>query len=398
MNKIFEYLKGDRAIWLVVIFLSFISIVEVYSSTSMLAHKFQQGNTAYYAIKHLGFMLMGFGCMFFFCKFTHKTLPKVAFGFLVVSCVILLLTLITGESTNEAKRWFTIPLLGISFQPSDMAKMSLMIYLADVLSVPQQSPGDKRNTFFKCVGAIGAVCALILPANFSTAMLVGISALSVLVVARIPFKWIAFVILLAVAMFFLYVGFVKITGSNSRIGTWTKRMETFFQEGDRQADFQSKQSKIAISIGGILGKGPGNSDQRNALPHPYSDFIFSIVAEEFGIGGCLLVIAAYLIFFFRCIMIVKNHDRPFGAYLVVGLALNVVLQALANILVATGIMPVTGQPLPFVSMGGSSMLFTSMSVGIILNVSRYSGKHEEISEIEEDQDVEEIVDYPFMAG
>ncbi|MBR6278277.1 MAG: FtsW/RodA/SpoVE family cell cycle protein [Bacteroidales bacterium] len=399
MNKVFDFLKGDKAIWVMIMILSLVSIAEVYSSTSMLAYKYKGGNTVFYMLRHLGFMALGFTVMFLASHFPYKYYHKLAAPMLWTAVVLLLLTLFTGASTNEARRWFTIPFVGVKFQTSDFAKVALMIYLAKVITKAQESPEALFDGFKKSIIAIGLVCGLILPANFSTAFLIGVASLVVLFMGKMKSKWLLSTIGIAIVAFMLFIAYAKISGIQSRVGTWSKRIETFFSPKDNHGDdFQAQQSKIAIALGGIFGKGPGNSQQRNVLPHPYSDFIFAVIVEEGGLAGAIGIIAVYLIFFYRCIATVKKCETTFPAFLVLGLSLNIILQAVANMLVAVNITPVTGQPLPFVSMGGTSMLFNSFAVGVIVNVSRYAGKQETVEDIEEKTEVEEIEDYPFIAG
>jgi cell division protein FtsW len=399
MNKLLDSLKGDRAIWLMVILLSGIGLIEVFSATSMLAYKFKDGQTTYYFLRHLGFIIGGFAIMFIVSRVSYKYYFKLAGFFLCTMIVLLAVTLLTAQETNDARRWLTIPLIGIKFQTSDPAKLALMIYLAKVISTAQQEGVKMFDVFKKCMAAVIVVCCLVLPANFSTAFLIGCASMTVLFIGKMNPKWLLASLGVAILLFGLFVGVMQFTGTHSRVGTWTKRIETFFDSNaSSSADFQAQQSKIAIALGGVSGKGPGNSQQRNILPHPYSDFIYSIVVEEGGLITGTVVVILYLVFFYRCILIVKNSERAFPAFLALGLSLNIILQAVANMLVAVNITPVTGQPLPFISMGGTSILFTSFSVGVILNISRYAEKRETVEEIEEEMEVEEITDYPFIAG
>ena len=388
MTKLLELLKGDRVIWTMVILLSGIGIVEVYSATSMLAYKYQDGHTTYYFLRHLMFVIIGLVLMFCASRISYKYYFKIATPALCMVVLLLILTYMTGQATNDARRWISI--FGIRFQTSDPAKLILMIYLAKVIS-SSQNPGVKMfDVFKKCMIAILAVCGLVLPANFSTAFLIGVASMTVLFIGRINYKWLLATLGVAVLLFGLFVGIMVATGTHSRVGTWSKRIETFFNpDANSGSDFQAQQSKIAIALGDVFGKGPGNSTQRNILPHPYSDFIYAIIVEEGGLFGGTVVIVFYLVFFYRCILIIKNSERAFPAFIVLGLSLNIMLQAVANMLVAVNITPVTGQPLPFVSMGGTASILTLFSVGIILNISRYTGKKEAVEEIEEESEIEE---------
>ncbi len=392
--------KGDPIIWTVVGLLMFLGILEVYSATSMLAWKEQHGNTAHYLLRHLMFVFAGIAVMIFFSRLSYKSLFKVSNLALWASVALLVLTFFMGTSTNDARRWFTIPLIGISFQTSDLAKLTLMIYIANVLSTCDNTLESKKLAFRKCLVAILAVCVLILPSNLSTALLIGGTSVIVMLVGQIPVKWIGVMVGGLLLAGILAIGVFKLAGVHTRVETWVTRIVTYSSsDADKSgADYQNEQSKLALSRGGILGQGIGKSVQRNAIPHPYSDFIYAIVVEETGWFGAFGVVICYMIFFYRCVRIVKTTERTFPAFVVVGLCLNIVLQAVSHLLVVAGVVPVTGQPLPFVSMGGTSLIFNSISLGIILNISRYAGKKETVTEIEENTEQEEIQDFPFIAG
>lgn len=402
MKKFGYMIKGDIVIWIAVIFIAFTGLVEVYSCTAMISYKFQDGNTFYYPFRHLGYLVMGFVAMFIFSLVPYKTLAKYADWLLWISVGLLALTLLTGQATNDAKRWFTIPFIGISFQPSDFAKLALMLYLSKMLALAQVDNENRRQYFFKCLAAILLVCMLVLPANFSTCALIGAASLGMLILGSFPRKWIWTLIAGGVILFLVFVLVVKATGMHSRLDTWISRVETYFtaDDGDKlNSDFQSEQSLVAIGLGGLSGVGIGSGTQNNSVPHPYSDFIFASLAHEMGIAGVIWVLFLYLVLFYRCVSVVKDVDTLFPALLVMGFTMNIMLQTIANIFVAVGFFPVTGQPLPFMSMGGSSIISTGTAIGVILNISRYAGKREPVSEIEQDEPVtEEIVDYPFMVG
>jgi len=392
-------IKGDRTIWFFVFALAAVGIVEVYSCTAMIAYKFQGGDTFHYPLRHIFYVILGFVMMCIFSWVPYKKYARWADILLWTSVALLFFTLVMGHATNDAKRWFTIPLIGISFQTSDFAKIALVVYLSKMLALAQVEPEKRWGCFIRCIFAIVAVCGLVLPANFSTALLIGISSLGILILGNFPRKWILCLIGLVVVGFIMFVLVVKVTGISSRFDTWTSRIETFFSGGGFNRDFQAEQSLVAIGLGGINGVGIGSGIQNNSLPHPYSDFMFSTIAHEIGVWGVIGVMICYLVVFYRCVQIVKHAGTLFPALLVMGFLMNIVLQTLVNMYVAIGFIPVTGQPLPFVSMGGSSIVCTGISLGVILNISRYSSQKETISEIEQDdEEMEEIVDYPFMVG
>lgn len=366
MTWLLSKTKGDIWIWLVVAFLSLISLLAVYSSTGTLAYKFQSGNTEYYLFKHLSLMVVGIGLMWAAHLLDYRYYSRIAQILLFLSLPLLLYTLAFGNEINQASRWITIPFTGQTFQTSDLAKLALIMYLARELSRRQENIKDFKKSFLPIIFAVGGVIGLIAPANFSTAlMLFGTCAL-IMLIGRISFKQMALTTLVVGVILTLVVFF------GPRRETYRSRINTFLssEQVDPDKSFQSDQSKIAIATGGIFGKGPGNSIQRNYLPHPYSDFIYSIIIEEYGLIGGAVIILVYLFFLYRSIRIITKAPKAFGALLACGLSFSLVIQAFANMAVAVNLMPVTGVPLPLVSMGGTSILFTSIAFGIILSISR----------------------------
>lgn len=365
-NWILKNAKGDRYIWLVVIFLSLFSVLAVYSSTGTLAYKKQDGNTEYYIFKHFTLMIAGLFLMYWAHKLDYRYYSKIAQILLFVSFPLLAYTILMGEKINQAARWITIPIIDQSFQTSDLAKLAIIMYLARELSRRQENIKDLKKSFLPIIGAVVLTIALIAPANFSTALMLFATCCLIMLIGRISVKHIlttfaAGILILALVVYF-----------GPRRATYYSRIQTFWNNEtvDKDKSFQSDQSKIAIATGGLFGKGPGNSSQKNYLPHPYSDFIFSIIIEEYGMIGALMIIIAYLVFLYRSIKIVTKAPKAFGALLACGLSFSLVIQAFANMAVAVNLMPVTGVPLPLVSMGGTSILFTSVAFGIILSVSR----------------------------
>ncbi len=367
MTWLLSKTKGDIWIWLVVAMLSLVSLLAVYSSTGTLAYKFQSGNTEYYLFKHLSLMIVGIGLMWAAHLLDYRYYSRIAQILLIISLPLLLYTLIFGNEINQASRWITIPFTGQTFQTSDLAKLALIMFLARELSKRQENIKDFKKSFVPIMLAVGGTIGLIAPANFSTAvMLFGTCAL-IMLIGRISFKQLALTSLFVGVILTLVVFF------GPRRETYRSRINTFLNQNEKvdpDKSFQSDQSKIAIATGGIIGKGPGNSVQRNYLPHPYSDFIYSIIIEEYGLIGGGLVILIYLFFLYRSIRIITKAPKAFGALLACGLSFSLVIQAFANMAVAVNLMPVTGVPLPLVSMGGTSILFTSIAFGIILSISR----------------------------
>jgi cell division protein FtsW len=365
MNRILNNTKGDRWIWLIVILLSAISLLAVYSSTGTLAFKRGVGVESI-LMKHLAMVAGGIALMYISHKLDYRYYAGISKLLMIVTIPLLLYTLIFGAHINNASRWIPIPGTGLSFQTSDLAKLALITYLARTLSRKQENIKDVKQSFIPIMGAVCLVFILIALANLSTAlMLFGVSIL-LLIIGRISIKQIAITCL---------AGAVLLTGViflGPRRHTYISRMHTFMHPDKADADksFQSDHAKIAIATGGILGKGLGHSEQKNYLPEAFSDEIYAVIIEETGLLGGLAIISIYLFLLYRCIKIVTKAPKAFGALLAAGLSFSLTIQAFANMAVAVGLGPVTGVPLPLISMGGTSILFTSVAFGIILSVSR----------------------------
>lgn len=364
-----KYFKGDRTIWLIVFILSLFSLLAVYSSTGTLAYKYQSGNTEYYLFKHLIILALGIALMYGAHRIKYTMYSKISALALFVTVPLLLLTLMMGTNLNEASRWLTLPGTNITFQTSDFAKLALIMYVARVLSKKQNEITSFKSAFLPVMVPVLLVCGLILPANFSTSAVLFASCLFLMLIGRISIKYIASLIGIGVLGFGLYVAVAYATGNTGRIETWKARVERFTNP-EEEDNYQTDQAKIAIATGGLLGKFPGNSTQRNFLPHPYSDFIYAIIIEEYGLLGGALMVFLYILLFYRVIRFIHHSPMAFGTLLAVGCAFGLVFQAMINMAVAVNLFPVTGQPLPLVSMGGSSIWFTSIGIGIVLSVSR----------------------------
>ncbi|MBN2743277.1 MAG: cell division protein FtsW [Marinilabiliaceae bacterium] len=373
-----KHIRGDRIIWLLIGILAVFSLLAVYSSTGTLAYKYQGGNTMYYMMKHLAFLLAGLMVIVVVHKFSYTIFSRYAVVVLWVSIFLLMLTLVMGVSLNSASRWLTVPGIGISFQPSELAKFALMMFIARILSQHQEEGKPAAKAFKPIMMYVALVCGLIFRENLSTAAMLGLASMVLMFVGRVPFKYLlgsAAVALTVVALIIMLADHVPML---HRAKTWKARVERFIGNNDEssskaeesEGDFQSKMSKMAVSTGGLFGKGPGNSYQRNFLPHPYSDFIYAIIIEEFGLFGGFVVMLIYMALLFRAAMLARDSATTFPAFLALGLTLVLVLQAFINMGVAVGVFPVTGQPLPLVSMGGTSTLFTCAAFGVILSVSR----------------------------
>ncbi len=370
MELINKYIKGDRAVWMITLLLALASMLLVYSSIVTLAYKHYEGNTLRYLFRHGFFLLSGFVIIFITHNIKYTYFSKISKIGVIVSIPLLLLTLLVGTNINDASRWLTIPVINQSFQTSDLAKLFLVMYVARMLSIKQDEIQDFTKGFLPIIIPVFIVCGLIFPANFSTAAVLFASCMVLMFIGRTPIRH-----LLGVASVGIVMVLFSLLVANyapalfPRAETWVKRIENFSKQ-DTKGNYQVEQAKIAIATGGLTGKGPGGSTQRNFLPHPYSDFIYAIVIEEYGIIGGLGILFLYLMLFFRAMRIVMRTEKTFGSLLVVGVSFILVFQGLINMAVAVNLLPVTGQPLPFVSMGGTSIWFTSIAIGIILSVSR----------------------------
>jgi cell division protein FtsW len=373
MNWLETYVKGDRVIWLVVILLSLFSVLAVYSSTGTLAYRYQAGNTEYYLFKHFIILVAGFLIMYLAHLVRYTYYSRIAQLGLLVAIPLLIFTLLSGTNINEASRWLTLPIVNLSFQTSDFAKLALLLFVARILSKKQENIKDFKSAFVPIILPIMIVCGLILPSNFSTAAVLFATCMFLMFIGRINLKYIAVLLGAGLLLLSIFVTIMLQMEDTGRVGTWKKRIENF-ATGDDEGNYQTQQAKIAVATGGLFGKGPGNSSQRNFLPHPYSDFIFAIVIEEYGMFGAVIIVFLYIVLFYRAIIIVKKNPRAFATLLAIGCSFSLVFQAMINMAVAVNLFPVTGQPLPLVSMGGTSIWFTSIAIGIILSISRENEK------------------------
>lgn len=365
-------LKGDRVIWTIVFLLSLLSTLVVYSSVVTLANKYKQGDAESYLIKHFITIIGGIVIMYFIHKLRYTLFSRVGQIGLFLVIPLLLFTLLKGESAGGASRWIEIPGLGLTFQSSDIAKIVLLIFVARTITVKQGQLNDLKSVLKYLILPIGVICALILPANFSTASLLFVCSLFTMFVGGIHIKIIMKIMgmcLVGAVLFVLWVWFAPESIPGGRGPTWKARIENFVN-GDAKSNYQSEQAKIAIAAGGVIGKGPGNSTQRAFLPQASSDFIYAIIIEEYGLFTGFVMLFLYMILLFRGIRILRDSEKTFGGLMAVALSFSLVFQALINMAVAVNLFPVTGQPLPLVSMGGTSIWFTCIAIGIILSVSR----------------------------
>ena len=356
-------LKGDPILWAIVLLFSFISIAVVYSATGTLAYKKMNGNTEAFLLKHTGLILMGLLFMWLAHRIDYRHYSRLSLYALLISVPLLLFTFFMGGETNGASRWMTIPVINQTFQPSDLAKLALISHLASMLSRRQQHLDDFKSTLLPVMLWVGTICSLIILSNASTALLLFATCMLLMFIGRVPLRHMA----VMVGIFVVLGGAGLAAGQ--RLGTVMSRV-TNFTDKTKKTPFQLEHSYIAIATGGIVGKGPGKSTERNILPHPYSDFIYAVIIEEYGLLGGFVILFLYLAFLYRGLKTVMNSYGAFGGLLSAGLSFSLVLQALVNMGVAVGLGPITGLPLPLLSMGGTSLIFTGISIGIILAVSR----------------------------
>jgi cell division protein FtsW len=394
--------RGDKVIWALVILLVLVSLLAVYSATGSLAYKLYRGNTEVYLFKQFAFIIVGICVIYFAHRVNYTIWSKVAQILFIISIPLLIYTLFFGVRMNEGSRWIRLPIINLTLQTSDLAKLALFMYMARLLSKKQNVIKDLKQGYLPLIIPAGLICALIAPANLSTAMLLGASCLLLLFIGRANTKHLLVTIAIACIPVLLLVAAAvirhnspgndelatakKSSGIFTRADTWINRVEGFIY-GSRQAidddAYQVTQAKIAIAKGGFTGVGPGNSTQRDFLPQAYNDFIYPIIIEEYGLLGGAILLFIYLLFLWRSIRIFKRCPYAFGAFLALGLSFTLVIQAVANMAVSVNLFPVTGVTLPLVSMGGSSFLFTCLAIGIILsvagNVEQLEGKPHQTS-------------------
>jgi len=380
--SILKYFKGDRVIWIILVFLSLLSLLIVYSATGALAYRVHGGNTMHYLVRQVFFIGMGLGVIVLMVNVIPVKFYSIAANYLLYGSILLLMVAVVLKFAGILKGTGRTFNLGIfSFQPAEVAKISLILFTAKVLGKKQKTKQDLASAFKKIMIFTALVCGLILLSNFSTSALIFATIITMMFVGRIPIRYMLLVFTAGVGLIVLiYFTADLVPDSVGRIHTIKGRIERFIhgdpnsEQGVTQADY----AKLAIYSGGIFGKGPGQSDVSNYMAAAYNDFIFAIIVEEYGLLFGAGVIFLYLIFFFRGIIIVRRSTRTFPAFVVIGLTLVMVYQAMINIGVSSGVLPVTGQPLPWISLGGTSLLFTSVAFGCILSVSHQNQVDSEI--------------------
>jgi cell division protein FtsW len=379
MNELLKKLQGDRAIWMVTFFLSLISILAVYSAISTLAYK-AHGNNLRFLFKHGMMLVTGLLIMHYSQRVKFKYISKVSHVLVGIAAGLLVYALLFGQNLNNADRWIKIPMVGLTFQPSDFAKIALIIHVSRMLAVKKDLLHDFKRGVLPIIIPIAVICGLILKANFSTAALLAFVCFLLMFIAGVPFKHMSKIFLAGIGMILVIIVVGETTSLLPRYRTWKKRIQNTTTD-DADGNYQINLAKYAIYEGGVIPKGPGSGSSRNFMPHPYSDMIYPFIIEEYGsiLGGVSLVLL-YLILLYRTIKLSSNNPKLSGQLTALGLAFMLVIQAFVNMGVAVSIFPTTGQPLPLVSLGGTSTLFTCLSIGLILTITRPANNEGETSQ------------------
>lgn len=387
MQKLFDNIKGDRLIWAIAALLAIFSFLPVYSAASNLAYVGGNGNTFTFFVKHFMHLFLGFSIMYAVHRVPYRYFRGISMIMLPIVLVLLVVTMLQGTTIEgaNASRWIQIPIVGMSFQTSTLASVVLMVYVARYLSKIKDKTITFKESILPLWVPVFLVLMLILPANFSTTAIIFSMVMMLAFIGGYPVKYLALIIgagIIGLTMFILVAKAFSDAMPN-RVDTWMSRIENFSNGADTEEDYQIEQAKIAIASGGIKGVGPGKSVQKNFLPQSSSDFIFAIIIEEYGLIGGMVVLVAYMWLLFRIVIAAQKADTVFGKLLVLGVGLPIVFQALINMAVAVELFPVTGQTLPLISSGGTSIWMTCLAIGIILSV---SAKREEIKEQENIED------------
>ncbi len=373
-KNIFAGLQGDKTIWAIVALLALFSFLPVYSAASNLAYIKGDGNTVRFLIKHGMHLVLGFAMLYGVHKIPHHYFKGLSFIALPVVIILLIVTLAQGTTMGgaNASRWIKIPILGVGFQTSTFAGVVLMVYVARYLAKIKDTAVTFKETIVPLWLPVAAVLALILPANFSTTAIIAAMVVALVFLGGYPLKYLGIIIATGVVALLFFVLLAKAFPGvfPNRVDTWISRVENFANnEVDADADYQIEKAKIAIASGGVIGLGPGKSVQKNFLPQSSSDFIYAIIVEEFGLAGAGFLLFLYMLLLFRITVVAHKADTVFAKLVVVGVGLPIVFQALINMAVAVELFPVTGQTLPLVSSGGTSIWMTCLAVGIVLSVS-----------------------------
>ena len=384
MKRAFENIKGDRIIWAIAALLAIFSFLPVYSAASNLAYIGTGSNTFSYFIKHFVHLFLGFSIIYGIHKIPYRYFRGLSMVMIPVVLILLIITMLQGSTIGgaNASRWIRVPIVGFTFQPSTLAALVLMVYVARYLSKVKDKMISFKESIFPLWLPVFIVTSLILPANLSTAVLIFSMVILLTYIGGYPFKFLVIIIGSGVVVLALFVLTAKAFPDlmPNRVDTWTSRVSSFLDSEVTQEDYQIEKAKIAIATGGVQGLGPGKSVQKNFLPQSSSDFIFAIIIEEYGLIGGVFLLILYLWLLFRIVIVAQKSDSVFGKLLAIGVGIPVIFQALVNMGVAVQLFPVTGQTLPLISSGGTSIWVTSLALGIVLSV---SAKRDEDNNIQE---------------
>ncbi len=386
MKTVFENIKGDRIIWAIAALLAVFSFLPVYSAASNLAYIGSGSNTFSYFIKHFVHLFLGFSIIYGVHKIPYRYFRGLSMVMIPVVLILLIITMLQGATIGgaNASRWIRVPIVGFTFQPSTLAALVLMVYVARYLSKIKDEVVSFKESIFPLWLPVFIVLALILPANFSTAALIFSTVILLTYVGGYPFKYLSIIIGSGILVLSLFVLTAKAFPDlmPNRVDTWTSRIASFLDTEVTQEDYQIEKAKIAIATGGVQGLGPGKSVQKNFLPQSSSDFIFAIIIEEYGLVGGVFLLFLYLWLLFRIVIVAQKSDSVFGKLLAIGVGIPIVFQALVNMGVAVQLFPVTGQTLPLISSGGTSIWVTCLALGIVLSVSakRDEDKNKEVDD------------------
>ncbi|WP_025741089.1 FtsW/RodA/SpoVE family cell cycle protein [Aquimarina pacifica] len=390
MTKVLENIKGDKVIWAVAALLALFSFLPVYSASSNLAYLYGDGNTFVFLVKHFAHLVLGFLIMYGVHKIPYHYFKGLSIIMIPVVLILLLVTMAqntTIEGAN-ASRWIRVPFVGVTFQTSTLAAVVLMAYVARYLSKIKDKVISFKETLLPLWAPVFLILMLILPANFSTAAMMFSMVIMLVFLGGYPMKYIAVILGSGILILTFFILFAKAFPGvfPNRVDTWVSRIENFTDDKETQEDYQIERAKIAIARGGIIGTGPGKSVQRNFLPQSSSDFIYAIIIEEWGFVGAVFLMLLYLLLLFRLVISAHKSEDVFGKLLVIGVGLPIVFQALINMAVAVELFPVTGQTLPLISSGGTSIWMTCLAIGIVLSV---SSKRQAIIERKSEKEINE---------
>ena len=380
MLNLFKHIKGDRTIWAIVAVLAIFSFMPVYSASTNLVYVVGSGSTFGYLIKHMILLIMGFVIIYGVHKIPYRYFSGGSVLMLPVVILLLIYTLSQGTTIGgaNASRWIRIPFVGVGFQTSTLAGLILMVYVARYLAKNKEKKIEFKESLWQLWLPVGCVLLLILPANFSTTAIIFTMIMMLAIIGGYPFKYISYIVGIGLVSLTLFILTAKAfpDAMPNRVTTWQSRIESFWNN-DGEEGYQINKAKIAIATGGITGKGPGKSVQKNFLPQSSSDFIYAIIVEEYGLVGAFSVVFVYFLLLFRIIIAAKKATTIFASLLVIGVGLPIIFQAMINMAVASNLFPVTGQTLPLISSGGTSIWMTCFALGMILSVSASKDETEE---------------------